>query len=77
MNKRLSRLLEPSLGLYLFCLVCFAAASAFFSPPVAAVEGVVVVVLFFYLRRYSSRRKTEMLRYLVSVSCLSYTSPSP
>ena len=39
MNKRLSRLLEPSLGLYLFCLVCFAAASAFFSPPVAAVEG--------------------------------------
>ena len=68
MNKRLSRLLEPSLGLYLFCLVCFAAASAFFSPPVAAVEGVVVVVLFFYLRRNSSRRKKEMLRYLESVS---------
>ena len=51
MNKRLSRLLEPSLGLYLFCLVCFAAASAFLSPPVAAVEGVVVVVLDVYKRQ--------------------------
>ena len=35
MNKRLSRLLEPSLGLYLTCLVLFAAASALFSVPLA------------------------------------------
>lgn len=68
MNKRLARLLEPSLGLYLFCLVCFAATSALFSVPVAAVEGIVVVILFFYLRSSNDRRKKEMLRYLESVT---------
>ncbi len=68
MNKRLARLLEPSLGLYLFCLVCFAATSALFSVPVAVVEGIVVVILFFYLRSSNDRRKKEMLRYLDSVT---------
>lgn len=68
MNKKLSRLLAPSLGLYLLCLVLFAAASAFFSVPLAVIEGVLVVILFLYLRRSSSARKREMLRYIESVT---------
>ena len=68
MNKKLSRLLEPSLGLYLTCLLLFAAASAFFSPPLAAIEGVIVVILYLYLRRSSNARKKEMLRYIESVT---------
>lgn len=67
-KNKLSRLLEPSLGLYLFCLVCFAAASAFFSPPLAVVEGLLVVILWLYLRRSRDIRKREMLRYIESVT---------
>lgn len=67
-NKKLSNLLEPSLGLYLTCLVLFAAASALFSVPLAVVEGVVVVILYLYLRRSNSLRKKEMLRYIDSVT---------
>ncbi len=68
MNKKLSRLLEPSLGLYLSCLLLFAAASAFFSVPLAAIEGVIVVILYLYLRRSSNIRKREMMRYIESVT---------
>ncbi|NCB64082.1 MAG: DHH family phosphoesterase, partial [Clostridia bacterium] len=67
-KNKLSRILEPSLGLYLFCLVCFAAASAFFSLPLAIVEGVLVVILWLYLRRSNDVRKREMLRYIESVT---------
>lgn len=67
-KNKLSRVLEPSLGLYLFCLVCFAAASAFFSIPLAVVEGLLVVILWLYLRRTGDMRRREMLRYLDSVT---------
>ena len=67
-NNKLSRLLEPSLGLYLACLVLFALASALFSRPLAIIELVVVVILYLYLRRSNSIRKREMLRYIESVT---------
>ena len=67
-NNKLSRLLEPSLGLYLACLVLFALASALFSTPLAVIEGVVVIILYLYLRRSNSIRKREMLRYIESVT---------
>jgi len=67
-NKKLSRLLAPSLGLYLICLVLFAVASAFFSIPLAIVEGVIVVILFLYLVRRNNARRKEMLRYIESVT---------
>ena len=61
-NKKLSGLLAPSLGLYLACMVLFAAATALFSIPLAVGEGVVVVVLYLYLRRSDSVRRGEMVR---------------
>lgn len=67
-NNRFFRLLEPSLGLYLLCLLLFAAASALFSVPLAILEGVVVVILYLYLCRSSSIRRKEMLRYIDSVT---------
>ena len=67
-NNKLSRMLEPSLGLYLACLVLFALASALFSIPLAVIELVVVVILYLYLRRSNSIRKREMLRYIESVT---------
>ena len=67
-NKKLSGLLAPSLGLYLACMVLFAAATALFSIPLAVGEGVVVVVLYLYLRRSDSVRRGEMLRYIQAVT---------
>ena len=67
-NNKLSRLLAPSLGLYLTCMVLFAAVSALFSPPLAAVEGVIVVILYLYLRRSNNIRRREMLRYMEAVT---------
>ena len=67
-NNKLGRLLEPSLGLYLACMVLFALASALFSVPLAVLEGVIVVILYLYLRRSRSMRKREMLRYIESVT---------
>ena len=44
-NKKLSGLLAPSLGLYLACMVLFAAATALFSIPLAVAEGVLVLTV--------------------------------
>ena len=67
-NNKLGGLLEPSLGLYLACMILFALASALFSVPLAVLEGVIVVILHLYLRRSRSMRKREMLRYIESVT---------
>ncbi len=68
MNKKLNRLLEPSMLLFFLCLVVFAACSARFSPALAAGEGVVILVLFFYYQHAKARRKREALRFLTNMT---------
>ena len=68
-KNKLSRLLEPSLRLYFFCLLAFAALSALFSIPLAAAELAVVVLLYFYFRRSNALRQREIIQYIESVTC--------
>ncbi len=68
MNRKLSRLLQPSVQLYFVCLILFALVSAFFSLPLAGIELAVVVVLIAYNRTVSRRQKRELSRYLDSMA---------
>ena len=46
MNKKIQRLVEPNIRLYLFFMVAFAAASLFFGQYLlAAIEGGVILLL--------------------------------
>ena len=64
MNKKLTRLLEPSYELYFFCLMLFALASAFFNVYLALGQGVVVLLMALYYRNTSRRRKREVAKYI-------------
>ncbi len=68
MNRKLSRLTEPSMRLYFAFLVIFAVVTIFFSPYLAIGEGVIVLFLFIYSRISAHRRRKEVLRYMESVS---------
>jgi len=68
-KNKLSRLLEPSLRLYFFCLLAFAVLSALFSLPLAVAELAVVVLLYFYFRRSNTQRQREIIQYIESVTC--------
>ena len=45
MNRKISKLLQPSVQLYFVILILFALASALFSIPLAVLEAVVVLIL--------------------------------
>ncbi len=64
MNKKLTRLLEPSYELYFFCLMLFALASAFFNVYLALGQGVIVLLMALYYRNTSRRRKREVAKYI-------------
>ncbi|SMC90615.1 DHH family phosphoesterase [Papillibacter cinnamivorans] len=68
MNKKIARLLEPSLRLYFAVFVCLAVVSAFFNIYLAAVEAVLLVVLYLYFRSTNIRRRKEILKYIESVT---------
>ncbi|MBQ3135727.1 MAG: DHH family phosphoesterase [Oscillospiraceae bacterium] len=64
MNKKLSRLLEPSYTLYFVCLVLFAVVSSFFNVYLAAAQGAAIVIIALHLRYTSRRRKREIAKYI-------------
>ncbi len=64
MNKKLSRLLEPNMKLYFFCLLAFSAAAIPFSPLLAAAEGCVTVALYVYFTRVNRVRRQSILQYI-------------
>ena len=67
-NKKLSRLLEPNLKLYFFCMIIFAAAACTVSLPLGLVELACAAALYAYsTKRNQMRRRT---------SC-SISTPSP
>lgn len=68
MNKKLSRLLGPGLPFNLFVLICFAIVSASFDPVIGIIEGVIIVILAIYSRRNNASRKTNILKYIESVT---------
>ena len=64
MNKKLSRLLEPSYGLYFVCLVLFAVVSSFFNVYLAAAQGSAILIISLHLRYTTRRRKREIAKYI-------------
>ena len=67
-NKKLSRLLEPNLKLYFFCLGLFVLGAATVDIKLAAAEGVAAVLLYFYFRRGNRKRRQNVLQYIDSVT---------
>lgn len=65
MNKKLSRLIQPSMGLYFILMVLFA-ASAFLLEQyyLAAAEGGVTVLAFLYFKLASYRRRKDIAAYI-------------
>ncbi len=68
MNKKISQLLGPGLPFYFFVLICFAIVSASFDLTIGVIEGVIIVVLAFYSRRNTACRKSDILKYIESVT---------
>ena len=68
LNRKLSRLTEPSMRLYFIILVIFAIATVFFNYYLAAGELVVILFLFIYSRISARKRRMQMLDYMESVS---------
>ena len=69
MNKKLSRLLEPGIGVYFLVLLLFVGAAVWCKQYyVAAAEGLVVVLLFVHNRMASGRRKKALMSYIQSTT---------
>ena len=68
-NKKIKRLAEPGIGIYLFFLALFAAASLFFRQYyLAAAEGVVFLVLFIYALAARRSREKQLSAYIESIT---------
>ena len=68
MNRKLLKLLQPSVQLYFICLILFALLSAVYSLPLAGAELVVILCLGLYNQGNNRRRHREISKYLESVT---------
>ena len=68
MNRKISKLLQPSLQLYFVCLIAFALLSALYSLPLAVGELAAVACLGLYNRENTRRRRKEITKYLENVT---------
>ena len=68
MNRKISKLLQPSFQLYFVCLIAFALLSALYSLPLAAGELAAVACLGLYNRENARRRRKEINKYLENVT---------
>ena len=68
MNRKFTKLLQPSVQLYFICLILFALASAMFHPALAAVELLVVVMLGIYSRTTGHQRRRAINKYIENLT---------
>lgn len=68
MNRKLARLLEPSMKLYFIWLVLFTGIAFVFNPSLAGVQAVIIVILYIYQRHSNKVRANEVLKYIESVT---------
>ncbi len=67
-NKKLSRLLEPNLKLYVLSLVIFTLAAVPVSPVLALAEGAAAVGLYVYFNNRNKKRRQGILQYIDNVT---------
>ena len=67
-NKKLSRLLEPNLKLYFFCMIIFAAAACTVSLPLGLVELACAAALYAYSTKRNQMRRQNILQYIDTVT---------
>ena len=68
MNKKLSRLLEPNMKLYFFCLLVFSLAAFPVKPALSVAELFVTAGLYIYFTQNSQKRRQGILQYIDSVT---------
>lgn len=68
MNRKISKLLQPSVQLYFVILILFALASALFSIPLAVLEAAVVLILGLYTRTSGHKRRREITKYIENIT---------
>ena len=68
MNRKISKLIQPSVQLYFVILILFALASALFSIPLAVLEAVVVLILGLYTRTSGHKRRREITKYIENIT---------
>ena len=67
-NKKLSRLLEPTLKFYFFFMLLFVAAAIPVNWKLALAEAVVTALLYVYFRQNNQKRRQSVLQYIDSVT---------
>ena len=68
MHKKLSRLVDPNLQPYFFCLALFIAAAIPIQPMLAAAEAAVLVLLYMFYRYQSVRRRRNVMQYIETIT---------
>jgi len=68
MNKKLQKLIEPGIRLFLFIMAAFAVVTFFFNEVLAFIEAGVVVLLIIYSLIDARRRRKRLVDYLETVT---------
>jgi len=68
MNKKLQKLIEPGIRLFLLVMIGFAVATFFFNEQLAAIEGIVVALLVIYSLINARHRRKQLVSYLEDVT---------
>ena len=68
MHKKLSRLVEPNLQPYFFCLALFTIIAIPIQPMLAAAEAAVLVLLYMFYRYQSVRRRRTVMQYIETIT---------
>ena len=68
MNKKILRLVEPGMSLFLFVLIIFAAVTFFFHMELAMVEGGVILLLIIYSLISARRKRRALVEYIETVT---------
>jgi len=67
-HKKLSRLIEPNLQPYFFCLALFIAVAIPIQPLLAGAEFLALVLLYFYARNQSALRRRGVMQYIETIT---------
>ena len=68
MNKKLQKLIEPGIRLFLLIMVVFAVVTFFFNEQLAAIEAIVIALLIIYSLINARHRRRQLVSYLEDVT---------